>query len=473
MRAAAFPPNTGAATGAPVLVIDDEASLRHLLRLILERHGHRVLEAPDGAEGLAVLEANPAVRIVLCDIRMPRMGGMAFLDAVAGRELRVVMMSAYGNTDTAVECLGRGAFDYITKPFRVDEVRICLDRIVERERLVAENASLKQQVQGKAHEAIGGFIGRSDAAQQVIGMVKKVAGYPSTVLVTGESGTGKELLANALHALSDRASQAFVPINCAAMPENLLESELFGHERGAFTGAVRAHAGLFEQADGGTLLLDEIGDMPLPLQTRLLRVLEDGRVRRVGGSRDIAVDVRVVAATAMDLDQAVAAGRFRRDLFYRLNVVHVRIPPLRSRREDIPLLAERLIARTAERLACPTPAVAAEALRALVRHPWPGNVRQLENALEYAVLMAQGDVIGLLSLPPEIRDASLAGETRDQPRAIADGDLSIKRRVAALERELIVAALEKTGGNRSQAARLLEISAKALRYKIRDYGIEA
>ncbi|MFT4976706.1 MAG: two-component system response regulator AtoC [Myxococcota bacterium] len=451
----------------PVLVIDDEASLRHLLRLILERHHYEVLEACDGAEGLALLEARPEVRIVMCDIRMPRMDGMSFLEAVASRELRVIMMSAYGNTDTAVECLGKGAYDYITKPFRVDEVRVCLERIVERERLVAENASLKERVQSQHN--VAGFIGRSDLAQEVVTMVKKVAAYPTTVLFTGESGTGKELLANALHALSDRAAKPFVPINCAALPASLLESELFGHERGAFTGAVRAHAGLFEQADGGTLMLDEIGDMPLALQTRLLRVIEDGRVRRVGGSRDVSVDVRVVAATATDLDRAVAEGRFRRDLFYRLNVVHVRLPPLRDRPEDIPLLAEVLIERAATRLGCAAPGLEVEALRVLMRHPWPGNVRQLENALEHAVLMTSDAVISASDLPPEIRGGGSVGVVE----VVDEGDLSIKRRVASLERTLIMAALEQTGGNRSQAARLLEISAKALRYKIRDYGIES
>lgn len=462
----------GAAQGIPVLVIDDEASLRHLLRLILERNGYRVLEALSGEDGLDKLAQNPDVRIVMCDIRMPKMNGMTFLQRCQDRNLLVVMMSAYGNTDTAVECLSKGAVDYITKPFRVDEVRICLARIVERERLLAENASLKQRMQGSD---IPGFIGRSTAVQQVITMVRKVAGHPTTVLVTGESGTGKELLSNAIHRLSARHEGPFVPVNCAAIPANLLESEMFGHERGAFTGAVRAHVGLFEQASGGTLMLDEIGDMPLSLQTRLLRVLEDGRIRRVGGSRDISVDVRVIAATAMDLEKAVSEGRFRQDLFYRLNVVHVRIPALRQRREDIPLLTETLIQRAAKRLGCAVPRVEPETLRLLLQYPWPGNVRQLENALEYAVLMAQGQAVTPQLLPPEIQQKSPITPPQHTPQQ-ADfppvEDLSIKRRVAALERELIVLALEQTAGNRSHAARLLEISSKALRYKIRDYGID-
>ena len=445
-----------------VLVIDDEESLRHLLRMILERNGYQVLEASNGLEGITLLEANPDVRVALCDIRMPGMGGLAFLEAVSKRDLRVVMMSAYGTTDTAMECLRRGAHDYITKPFRIDEIRICLERIIEREQLLDENHNLRQQIRGQ--HTLAGFIGRSPAAEKVMAVVRKVAAYPTTVLFTGESGTGKELLANALHTLSLRAERPFVPINCAALPESLLESELFGHERGSFTGAHRSRAGLFEQADGGTLLLDEIGDMPLPLQTRLLRVLEDGRVRRIGGDRDISVDVRVVAATAADLDTAVAEGRFRQDLFYRLNVVRIRLPSLRQRREDIPLLVAALVHQASERLGRRVVGTSAEAMRALVAADWPGNVRQLENALEHGVLMARRDRIELSDLPPL---------TAAVPTPAEDAkDLSIKRRTAALERTLITSALKQTGGNRSQAARLLEISYKTLVYKIRDYEIE-
>ena len=446
-----------------VLVIDDEESLRHLLRTILERSGYVVLEASNGRDGVARLDANPDIRIVMCDIRMPSMDGLAFLDAVSERDLRVVMMSAYGTTDTAMECLRRGAHDYITKPFRIDEIRICLDRIAERERLLDENRNLRQQI--RAGNTLEGFIGSSEAATAVMDMVRKVAAYPTTVLFTGESGTGKELMANALHTLSPRADKPFVPINCAALPESLLESELFGHERGSFTGAHRSRAGLFEQADGGTLLLDEIGDMPLPLQTRLLRVLEDGRVRRIGGDRDISVDVRLVAATAADLDTAVSDGRFRQDLFYRLNVVRVRLPPLRSRREDIPMLTAALIHRAAERLGRKVVGVSEPALRALVAAQWPGNVRQLENAIEHGVLMARGELIELSDLP-------LLPEAESPERPEDTDDLSIKRRTAALERVLITTALERTSGNRSQAARLLEISYKTLVYKIRDYELE-
>ena len=464
-----MPPPPAAAGSAPVLVVDDEEGLRHLLRVILQRAGHRVLEAGDGQAALDMIAAHPDVRIVFSDIRMPRMDGMALLDALSGRDLRVVMMSAYGTQDTAVRALSRGAWDYVSKPFRADEIRICVERIVERDRLVEENRQLRASV------GEGSFLGRSEAARGVLQLVRQAAAFPSTVLFTGESGTGKELLARALHDCSPRAARPFVPINCAAIPESLLESELFGHARGAFTGAVRAHAGLFEQADGGTLLLDEIGDMPLALQTRLLRVLEDGRVRRVGGSKDLAVDVRVVAATATDLEAAVRGGTFREDLFYRLNVVRVRIPPLRERAEDIPLLVDALVERAADRLGRAVRGVTPAALAALTAHPWPGNVRQLENALERAVVVSGGAQVELGDLPAEVRGG---GPSRPAPTALVSlgeddgtGSLSIKAHTASLERHLIVLALARTGGNRTQAARLLELSTKALLYKIRDYGV--
>jgi len=440
-----------------VLVVDDEENLRHLLRVILERAGFEVLEACGGHEALTTLEANPTLHLVLCDIRMPRMDGLAFLEATRGRGLSIVMMSAYGTTRTAVDALTRGAVDYISKPFRAEEIRICLERILERAELEAENLRLRQTVQGTAD--LEGFIGRTPAVRELLETVRRIAPYPSTVLITGESGTGKELLARALHRLSPR--EAFVAVNCAAIPESLLESELFGHERGAFTGAVRSHAGLFEQAHQGTLLLDEIGEMPAGLQTRLLRVLESREVRRLGGRRDISIDVRVLAATARDLQAAVQAGTFRRDLYYRLNVVHIAVPPLRERREDIPVLAEALVTRAATRLRRSISGLSVEALRALVPLAWPGNVRQLENALERAVLMARGDRVEQEDLPRDLFAIDAA----------PSGDLSIKRRCAELERQLITEALRRTEGNRTQAARLLEISYKALLYKIRDYGI--
>ncbi len=458
----------------PVLVVDDEPALRHLLRVIIERLGYPLVEAADGQQALAALEAEPRPRVVLCDVRMPRLSGLDFLRQVRGREVFVVMMSAYASTDLAIEALREGAYDFITKPFRAEEIDACLKRIVDRERLAEENRRLRARVegQGEGEESERAFLGRSAAAREVLDIVERVAAYPSTVLLTGESGTGKELLARALHERSDRAERAWVAVNCAAIPEALLESELFGHERGAFTGAIRAHGGLFEQAHGGTLFLDEIGEMPLALQAKLLRVLEEGRIRRVGGTRDLPVDVRVVAATARELEAEVRAGRFRADLFYRLNVVRIRIPPLRERVEDIPLLARALVRRAARRLGRQIEGLSPEAERELVQASWPGNVRQLENALERAALMARGDRVEVEDLPVEVRlSAAGGGEALEPALGGEEEDLSIKRQVVALERRLIARALARTGGNKSQAARLLDLSYKALIYKIRDYGL--
>jgi two-component system response regulator AtoC len=459
---------TGSPARGRILVVDDEENVRRSLVLRLERIGYSARQAADGREALAALDEEPGLAVVLCDVRMPGMGGLEFLDLVRERPgLAVLMMSAYGDLETEDEALRRGAADFISKPFRPDELKARLDRIWALRQLETENRRLRDDI--ALRDTLGAFVGRSGAAQRVMDDVRKIAVYASTVLLTGESGTGKELLARALHNLSPRASGPFIAVNCAAIPESLLESELFGHERGAFTGAVRQRAGLFEQAHTGTLLLDEIGDMPRELQTRLLRVLEDGRVRRIGGSQDLAADVRLVAATAQRLDLAVSEGRFREDLYYRLNVLHVHIPPLRERRDDIPLLVETLVARAATRLGRPIPEVSDAAMELLCGAPWPGNVRQLEHALERGVILAQGQRIEPGDLPPELRQSAPPSRPAD---ARDDADLSIKRQTERLERELIVRALERTGGNRSAAARLLDISYKALLYKIKDYGVE-
>ncbi len=428
--------------------------------VILRRAGYEVLSARDGIEALAVLDAHPDLRLVLCDVRMPRLDGLGFLDAIAQRSepIYTVVMSAYGSMDLAMEAMKRGATDYIGKPFKPDEILLVLGKVQERERLTQDNARLRAQLRGGGVE---GLVGSSAPMQALTQTLRKVAGYPSTVLVTGESGSGKERVARSLHALSDRAKAPFVAVNCGAIPENLLESELFGHVRGAFTGAIRERQGLFEQAHGGTLLLDELGEMPKTLQVKLLRVLQEQVLRRVGGSKDIQVDVRVVGATARDLDREVAAGRFRDDLYYRLNVVHLKIPPLRARSEDLPALVDHFISRLNLRFDKKVSDLEPEALRLLMAYDWPGNVRELENVVERAMLLAEGNILRSQDLP-EFRTRV----ARDPQ------DLSIKSRSATLERSLIQQALARTEGNRSQAAKLLEISYKALVYKIRDYGLE-
>jgi DNA-binding NtrC family response regulator len=444
-----------------VLVVDDEENLRHMLGIMLTRAGYAVDAVANGREALGRLEG---FDVVLCDIRMPEMDGLAFLDALPAGAPPVVMMSAYGTVDTALQAMRRGAYDYVSKPFKSDEIVLTLRKLAERESLLAERGRLaveNARLAERTGEPVDGFVGRSPAVGEMLRILARVAPHDATVLLTGESGTGKEVLARALHRLSNRRDKPWVAVNCAAIPENLLESELFGYNRGAFTGAVQPHPGLFEQADGGTLFLDEIGDLPQGLQSKLLRVLEEGTVRRLGARADSRVDVRIVAASA----QPLTPPRFREDLYYRLAVVHLHIPPLRERAEDIPLLVDHFLAATAHRLRLPEPGLADDARRLHLTHPWPGNVRQLENALERAVLVCDGPLVRIEDLPRE-----LLGTPERPP---AEGDLSIPRQVAALERDLIARALSRFDGNKSAAARALELSYKALLYKVREYGLDA
>ncbi|HEX5725325.1 MAG TPA: sigma-54 dependent transcriptional regulator [Longimicrobiaceae bacterium] len=448
-----------------VLVIDDEAGLRHTLLLILRDEGYQVLVADDGEAGLRLALAEPP-DLVLCDVRMPRLGGLEFLQRYqeAGGTGLVIMMSAYGSLDTAVEAMRRGAYDYISKPFNADEVLLTLRKAEEREQLRREVARLRREV-GEV-EGFDGVVGASAAMREVQDLAGRVAPFPSTVLVTGESGSGKEAIARAIHRSSPRRERPFVAVNCGAIPENLLESELFGHEKGAFTGADRAREGVFEEADGGTLFLDEIGELSLPLQVKLLRVLQERSIRRVGGSGERAVDVRVLAATARDLVEEVKAGRFRDDLFYRINVVQIHIPPLRTRPEDIPLLAEHFLRLHARRLNLEAGPLPRALVPVLAAYSWPGNVRELENVVERALILSGGS-IGEEHLPPHVRTGRHLFALRDD-----DGDLSVKRRLPALEKTLIARALERCQGNRTRAAELLELSVRALSYKIHDYGLE-
>lgn len=449
-----------------VLVVDDEPGVRNVLRYTLRAAGYEVVESHNGRDALSRVAG---CDVVLCDVRMPEMDGIAFLKALPEGAPPVVIMSAYGNMEAALAAMRAGAYDYISKPFDDDEVVLTLRKIEEREALVAERGRLaveNARLAERVGEPVEGFVGRSPALLDVLRILSRVAPHDTTVLLTGESGTGKELLARALHRLSDRRDGPWVAVNCAAIPESLLESELFGYTRGAFTGAVQSRPGLFEQADKGTLFLDEIGDLPAALQSKLLRVLEDGMVRRLGARADQRVDVRIVAATARELTPPA----FREDLYYRLAVVQLQLPPLRERPEDLPLLIDHFLDSLAARMRLPRPQVGEDARRLLLQHAWPGNVRQLENALERALLICDGRVIGVEDLPRELRPG---GATSTLPRNGGDPDgLSIPKRTAQLERELIARALQEQGGNKSAAARVLEISYKALLYKIKEYGLE-
>ncbi len=449
-----------------ILVVDDDPAMRHLLSVILTDHGWEARAVASAPDALRELEARD-VDLVLTDVRMPGMDGLALLREIQRLrpELTVIVMSAYGAQDAALEAMKAGAYDYVSKPFKKDEVVLVLRKAEERERLARENRRLRTELAGGWGPA--NLVGPSAAMQEVVRQLRKLAPQKTTVLVQGESGTGKELVARALHELSPRAALPFVAVNCGAIPSELIESELFGHVRGAFTDATRTRKGLAEEADGGTLFLDEIGELPLALQPKLLRFLEDEEVRPLGDVRARKVDVRVVAATGRDLRRAIASGQFREDLFYRLEVVGVRIPPLRERPDDIPALAAHFLARHARlRPELGSMSLSPEAQEALRAHRWPGNARELEHALERAVVLADGPVIREEDLPETVRAAPAPGE----PSRV-HGTLSIKRETRRIEEQLIRAALEKTGGNRTRAAELLELSYRALLYKIKEYGI--
>ena len=449
-----------------ILVIDDEKNMRHMLAVLLEKEGYAVATAGDGKEGLD-LAGETYFDVILCDLKMPVMDGMTFLEKFQEMKLEstVIVMSAYGTLDTAIEAMKRGAYDYVSKPFKADEILLTLRKAEERERLRRENRRLQQSIQERY--SFANMIGRSPAMQEIFGTISKVAEYKTTVLITGESGTGKELIARAIHYHSPRAENPLVTVNCGAIPESLLESELFGHRKGAFTDAIRDKRGLFEEAHGGSIFLDEIGELPRSLQVKLLRVLQEEEIKWLGDTRPIKIDVRVLAATTKDLASEVKAGRFRDDLFYRINVLQVTVPPLRERAGDIGLLVQHFVDKTAKRLGLQVDQVNPTVQRALQRYLWPGNVRELENVIERAMVMAGGGTIELEDLPPALHEA----QAQNSALLPDDGTLSIKQASRRLERELIRRALEKTGGNRTQAARLLEISHPALLYKIKEYGL--
>jgi len=448
------------------MVVDDEENIRLVLKTFLKRQGYEVEVASNGEEGLEMVESF-GPDFIITDVRMPKLGGLDLLGTLKakGNEATVIVMSAYGNVDLALEAMQAGAYDYVQKPFKNEEVLLTLRKAEERERLKRENRALRQEVLKESN--FENMLAKSAAMQKVFRTIDKVADFKTTALITGESGVGKELVARALHYRSDRRDKPFIAVNCGAIPENLLESELFGHKRGAFTDANADRAGLFEQADRGTLFLDEIGELPLPLQVKLLRVLQEETVRRIGDVKDTEVDVRITAATHRDLTAEVEAGRFREDLFYRINVMHIPVPPLRERREDIGVLIDHFIERNNNRLGTSTRGITPEARRILMSYAWPGNVRELENTIERAMVLAEGEILAEVDLPERIREA------RDPIRLhLESGELSIKKTSRIIEEVLIRRALTQTKGNRTKASQLLEISHRALLYKIKDYEID-
>jgi len=459
-----------------ILVVDDEASLRDALGKLLSAEGFEVRSAGNGREALEVLSSE-RFDFILCDLRMPGMGGLELLREITARGVpgTVIMMSAFGTVETAVEAMKLGAYDYVSKPFMSEEILLTLRKAAERERLREENVSLRREIERVSRPEE--ILYASRAMEEVVRTAGRVKDYDVMVLVTGESGTGKELVARLLHYGGRRRGGPFVAVNCGAIPETLLESELFGHRRGAFTEAKTDRAGLIEEAGGGTLFLDEIGELPLSLQAKLLRFLQEGEIRRLGDTETRKVDARLVAATSRDLESDVGAGRFREDLFYRLNVVRIHVPPLRERNEDVPLLARHFLGQCCAKHGKREMTLSEDALAALTAHEWRGNVRELRNLMERCALLgASGEVTREVLAAvwggggtPRVPDPGTSGVVRI-PVSPARPDL--KAAVRELERQLIRMALDRTGGSRPKAAELLGISHPALLYKAREYGID-
>ncbi len=453
-----------------ILVVDDELSMREMLRIVLRRDGYEVVLAESGREAIERLRTEP-FDLLLSDIRMPDVSGVDVLRTAKALDPGIVafMMTAFASTDTAVEAMRLGALDYFTKPFSMDELRLKIRQHVETRRLKQENLLLKRALNSR-HE-FASILGRSDAMQLVFSTIEVVANTTSTVLVSGESGTGKELVARAVHFNSLRRDRPFVAVNCGAVPETLLESELFGHLRGAFTGAHANKKGLMEVAEGGSIFLDEIGEMPTSMQVKLLRVLQDRRFRRLGGTDEVQADVRIIAATNQDLPKMVSEGRFREDLFYRLNVLSIQVPPLRERVEDIPLLAEHFLAQFAAQMGKPVRALSGPALQLLLDHQWRGNVRELQNAIERAVALERTEAVLPESLPDDVRlGRSATAPSEGGLPALGEG-FDLEARGEDFYRHYIALALERAGGVQVKAADLLGMSFRSFRYYVKKYNL--
>ncbi|MDY6987132.1 MAG: sigma-54 dependent transcriptional regulator [Thermodesulfobacteriota bacterium] len=448
-----------------ILVIDDEPNMRHMLTVVLKRAGYEVADAANGAEALSLLEGR-VFDLILCDVRMPEMDGLAFLKHMADRgiDITTIVMSAYGSIDTAVEAMKLGATDYVSKPFKPDEILLKLAQIEERNQLREENLRLRSAVEETF--SFQNMVAKSKAMGKIFEAIRKIADYKTTVLITGESGTGKELIAKAIHYNGVRKDKPMVAVNCGGLPENLLESELFGYVKGAFTDAARDKRGLFQEASGGTLFLDEIGELPLSLQVKLLRVLQDELVRPLGSTESIKADVRIIAATAANLAESVKEGTFRDDLFYRINVLLIEVPALRERKEDIPLLVNHFIEKFNKRLNRKITGFRPDALQALMDYRWPGNVRELENVIEKTMVLTERQEIGRSELPDEIK-----GQNGTAAPTWPLKGVMLKPNIMALEKTLIEKALKETNNNRTRAAKLLGISHPTLLSKMKTCGI--
>jgi two-component system response regulator PilR (NtrC family) len=454
-----------------VLVVDDEKAVRDVLKAVLEKEGHRVTSACDGEQALQAVTSHPP-DLVISDIRMPKLDGIKLLGEIRERDpdLPVILVTAYASSDSTIQAMRLGAYDYLTKPFRIDEVRLVVEKALARRPVRAGEHGRRSERRGEFK--LEGIIGGSPKMIELYKLISKIAALDSTVLITGESGTGKELVARTIHCVSDRADGPFLAIDCAALPEPLLESELFGHVKGAFTGAASNKPGLFEIAHHGTLFLDEIAEMSPGIQAKLLRFLQHRTVRQVGGTQDLEVDVRVIAATNKDLAKAIATGRFREDLFYRVHVIPIHVPPLRERREDVPLLANSLLAQLCLRHQRPVVSISSQAMDLLVRYRWPGNVRELENVLERALAVETADELTPASLPPTLHlepNGGHDGSVATIP--LPPEGIALEATISGIEKDLMRQALERSGWVQKRAAELLGISFRSFRHKAKKYGI--
>ncbi|HSF17724.1 MAG TPA: sigma-54 dependent transcriptional regulator [Vicinamibacteria bacterium] len=450
-----------------ILVVDDEDVMREILGSLLTHEGYRVKLASTGEEGLSIANREP-IDLAIVDVMLPDRSGIEVLDELkkADPELVVVMITAYASVETAIEAMKRGAFDYVTKPFKNEEVRVVVSKGVRQRRLVDENRSLRQALSDRQRFDV--LVGKSPRMQDVYALIQQIAPSKSTVLITGESGTGKELVAKAIHNYSARRSKQFVPVNSGNLPPDLLESNLFGHVKGAFTGAVSPKKGLFEVADGGSIFLDEIGTVPLETQAKLLRVIQEREFMRLGGVDTIRVDVRVIAATNSDLKSLVDAGKFREDLYYRLNVINVLLPALRQRREDVPILAQHFLKKYGEENGRPLLELSSDAIQSLLDYDWPGNVRELENVIERAVVLAEGPVIDRRLIPEHVR----SGPTFRLPNVVVPEEgIDFRDVIHAVEKRLIESSLETSGGVQKKAAELLGLKPTTLNEMIKRYNI--
>ncbi len=447
-----------------ILIVEDEKSMREVLNILLEGENYVVTSASDGLEGLSYISKD-IFDLVITDMKMPNVDGFELLRKIKeiSPDTIVIMITAFGTRETAIEALKLGAYDYINKPFNIDEIRLIVKRAIEKKRLREEIALLKEKVE-TAH-SLENIIGQSPKMQEMFKLIPRIAQSNSNVLIIGESGSGKELVAAALHTLSHRKEKNFVTINCAAFPEGLLESELFGHMKGSFTGAIYNKQGLFEIADSGSVFLDEIGEMPINLQVKLLRVIENGTFRRVGGTTDIKVEVRIISATNKDLKEEIASGRFREDLYYRLNVVPINIPSLRERKDDIPLLVDHFLRKTSNN----PKNISSEAMRILIEYPWKGNVRELENVIERVILLTDKEEITPAELPSEI--TGYRGDVKYISELTENG-INIDEIIGDIEKRYLLQALEKAGGVKTEAAKLLNLSFRSFRHRLQKYGIQ-